>query len=60
MYRSKHSAQGDPMTPRLISNRNYRLLWGSQALSEFGLSTASIAFPLLVLAVTGSRAVNST
>jgi uncharacterized protein YbdZ (MbtH family)/MFS family permease len=44
------------MTPPLVRNRNYRLLWGSQALSEFGLSATSIAFPLLVLAVTGSPA----
>ncbi|MGH3906296.1 MAG: MFS transporter [Pseudonocardiaceae bacterium] len=35
-------------------NRNYQLLWGSQALSEFGINAATIAFPLLVLAVTGS------
>ncbi|HEY0618564.1 MAG TPA: MFS transporter [Kribbella sp.] len=44
------------MTPPLVRNRNYRLLWSSQALSEFGLSATSIAFPLLVLAVTGSPA----
>lgn len=44
------------MTIPLSRNRNYRLLWGSQALSEFGLSTATIAFPLLVLAITDSPA----
>jgi MFS family permease len=38
----------------LSRNHNYQLLWGSQALSEFGLNAASIAFPLLVLVVTGS------
>jgi MFS family permease len=38
----------------LSRNHNYQLLWGSQALSEFGINGASIAFPLLVLAVTGS------
>ncbi len=42
------------MSPSLVRNRNYRLLWGSQMVSEFGLSTATIAFPLLVLAATGS------
>jgi len=42
----------------LARNRNYRLLWASQAVSEFGLSTATIAFPLLVLAATGSAAVS--
>jgi MFS family permease len=44
------------MTTPLSRNRNYRLLWASQALSGFGFSTSAIAFPLLVLAVTGSAA----
>lgn len=44
------------MTPPLSRNRDYQLLWGSQALSIFGISAATIAFPLLVLAVTGSAA----
>jgi uncharacterized protein YbdZ (MbtH family)/MFS family permease len=44
------------MTAPLSRNRNYRLLWVSQALSGFGFSTSAIAFPLLVLAVTGSAA----
>jgi MFS family permease len=43
------------MTP-LGRNRNYTLLWVGQAVSEVGFSTAMIAFPLLVLAVTGSPA----
>lgn len=38
----------------LSRNRNYRLLWGSQVLSGVGLSAAVLAFPLLVLAITGS------
>jgi MFS family permease len=42
------------MTPPLSRNRNYQLLWGSQALAEFGMNASTIAFPLLVLAVTGS------
>ena len=42
------------MTLPLSRNRNFRLLWGSQVLSEFGGSASAIAFPLLVLAVTGS------
>jgi uncharacterized protein YbdZ (MbtH family)/MFS family permease len=42
------------MTTRLSRNRNYGLLWGSQAVSEFGLSAATIAFPLVVLAATRS------
>src|SRR5215475_11951878 len=44
------------MTVPLSRNRNYRLLWSSQALSGFGFNASMIAFPLLVLAVTGSAA----
>lgn len=44
------------MTTPLARNRNYRLLWGSQVLAEFGFNASAIAFPLLVLAVTGSPA----
>ena len=40
----------------LSRNRNYQLLWTSQVLSGVGLSAAVIAFPLLVLALTGSAA----
>jgi MFS family permease len=46
------------MTGALSRNRNYRLLWTSQMLSEFGIHGSLIAFPLLVLAVTGSAAVS--
>jgi uncharacterized protein YbdZ (MbtH family)/MFS family permease len=44
--------------PPLARNRNYRLLWTSQVLSDFGLNASTIAFPLLALAVTGSAAVS--
>jgi MFS family permease len=44
------------MTSPLSRNRNYQLLWVSQALSEFGINASLIAFPLLVLALTGSAA----
>jgi MFS family permease len=44
------------MSAPLSRNRDYRLLWGSQLLSEFGFNASAIAFPLLVLAVTGSAA----
>lgn len=37
-------------------NRDYRLLWTGQVVSEAGFSTTTIAFPLLVLALTGSAA----
>lgn len=44
------------MTVPLSRNRNYTLLWGSQAVSEVGFNASLIAFPLVVLAVTGSAA----
>jgi MFS family permease len=44
------------MTASLARNRNYQLLWGSQALSAFGINASTIALPLLVLAMTGSPA----
>jgi MFS family permease len=40
----------------LAHNRDYRLLWSGQAASELGVHATTIAFPLLVLAVTGSAA----
>ena len=40
----------------LWRNRDYVLLWCGQAISEIGSSVSSLAFPLLVLAVTGSPA----
>ncbi|MFC0113476.1 MFS transporter [Kibdelosporangium aridum] len=43
-------------TVPLRRNRNYTLLWAGQAVSEVGFSTTMIAFPLLVLAITGSPA----
>ena len=43
-----------PAAAPLSRNTNYRLLWGGQLLSEFGFNATTIAFPLVVLAVTGS------
>lgn len=40
----------------LSRNRAYTLLWVSRALTETGFAASMIAFPLLVLAVTGSPA----
>ncbi|MFD9739249.1 MFS transporter [Umezawaea sp. NPDC059074] len=42
------------MTTSLSRNRDYRLLWVGQALSEAGASASTIALPLLVLVLTGS------
>ena len=42
------------MTTPLFRNRDYQLLWASQALSQFGLRASAIAFPLVILALTNS------
>jgi MFS family permease len=40
--------------PSLWRNRSFTLLWGSQLLSDLGANMSMLAFPLLVLALTGS------
>lgn len=40
----------------LLFNRNYMLLWSGQAISSMGTMASSLAFPLLVLALTSSAA----
>jgi predicted MFS family arabinose efflux permease len=40
----------------LFRNRDYMMFWSGQALSELGSQTSSVAYPLLVLALTGSAA----
>ena len=44
------------MSIRLRENRDFRLLWGGEALSQLGSQASTVAFPLLVLALTGSAA----
>ncbi|HWC78501.1 MAG TPA: MFS transporter [Pseudonocardiaceae bacterium] len=44
-----------PAAP-LLRNRNYQLLWSSQALSLFGMNASTIAFPLVTLVLTHSPA----
>lgn len=41
---------------KLLSNRNFRLLWVGSACSLLGLEAADIAYPLVALAITGSPA----
>ncbi len=49
-----------PVTPRrprsLFRNRDYMLLWGGQTVSTIGTEVSMVAFPFLVLALTGSPA----
>jgi MFS family permease len=45
----------NPPTP-LSRNRDFNLLWSGQALSDMGTQMSTIAYPLLILAVTGSAA----
>lgn len=40
----------------LLGNRDYMLLWSGQTLSELGSQTSTVAYPLLILALTGSAA----
>jgi predicted MFS family arabinose efflux permease len=47
-------ATGEPVPLR--RNRDFRLLWSGQAVSTLGSQTSRIAYPLLVLAMTGSPA----
>jgi predicted MFS family arabinose efflux permease len=45
-----------PESRPLRRNRDFFLLWVGQALSELGSQTTTVAYPLLVLAMTGSPA----
>lgn len=40
----------------LLRNRDFMLLWSGQVLSELGSQTSTVAYPLLILALTGSAA----
>lgn len=40
----------------LLRNRDYMLLWSGEILSEVGSQTSAVAYPLLILALTGSAA----
>jgi len=48
------AATGEPVPLR--HNRDFQLLWSGQAVSLLGSQTSRIAYPLLVLAMTGSPA----
>ncbi|MDE3133917.1 MAG: MFS transporter, partial [Acidobacteriota bacterium] len=44
------------MRRRLLLNRDFQLLWLGEALSDIGSQSATVAYPLLVLSLTGSAA----
>ena len=48
----------EPKMPHrpLLRNRDFVLLWSGEALSELGSQASTVAFPLLVLSLTGSPA----
>jgi hypothetical protein len=53
------TARDDAPVPQYRSlgrNRDFQLLWSGQAISVLGSQTSKIAYPLLVLAMTGSPA----
>jgi MFS family permease len=41
---------------RLLHNRDYMLLWSGEVASELGSQSSAVAYPLLILALTGSAA----
>src|SRR5215472_14827532 len=52
----KALVQAPRKLPRLWSIRDYMLLWSGQAVSSLGTQVSTIAFPFLVLSLTGSLA----
>jgi predicted MFS family arabinose efflux permease len=48
------AAVGAPTLPPLRRNRRFQALWGGAAAAQLGVNVADMAYPLLVLATTGS------
>jgi hypothetical protein len=53
---SDDAAEPSPPQTPLRRNRDFNLLWSGQALSDLGTQMSAIAYPLLILAITGSAA----
>ncbi len=51
-----NDGQDDPAPTRLWQNRDFLLLWTGQVVSTIGTRVSGIAYPLIVLAITGSAA----
>ena len=56
MTGSMPGAGPDPEVPPLRRNRDFTLLWSGSAVSMLGSTASTVAYPLLVLALTGSAA----
>lgn len=56
LHAPAEAKHGSRSHPSLWRNLNYMLLWSGQLLSNVGTQVAQLAFPLLVLAITGSAA----
>lgn len=56
MHDPLHTEQSSARPTPLWLNRDYLLLWSGQAVSTLGSGVSGLAFPLLVLALTGSPA----
>ena len=50
------SDQSDNRTRLLFRNRDYTGWWIGETVSDFGSALSTVAYPLLILAVTGSAA----
>lgn len=50
------TSAGPPPPEPLIRNRDFSLLWSGQAVSSLGTQMSVVAYPLLILAATGSAA----
>src|SRR5260221_6128945 len=54
---AKNTKEVTPRQPRsLWLNRDFMLLWSGQVVSNVGTQVSTLAFPLLILALTGSPA----
>lgn len=49
-----HEASGAPEETPLLRNRDFQALWVSRTLATIGKEVADVAYPLLILATTGS------
>lgn len=56
MHADARPETGAPPATSVWRNRDFRLVWGGQTVSDLGAGMTSLAYPLLMLALTGSPA----